>query len=124
MATVNACSLLSTSEATSLGLPGAGYKMNAGAKSGCEWDGSSFIVIVGIFTTAGLADVKVNGGTVSDTQIGRYPAKQLKEVSGGCMYSLGVTDKSRVDIEVTAVSGGDPCPESLAVATVVEKKIS
>ncbi len=123
VANMNACSLLTASEATSVGLPSAGYTENNGGKSGCEWDGSAAIVSVVIRTDVGLAGVLANGGTVTSTQIGSHQAKELQD-AGGCTYILGITDSSRVDVGATALSGGAVCPESLAVAQLVEKRLS
>jgi hypothetical protein len=120
---MNACSLLTASEAASVGLPSAGNTQNNGAKSGCEWDGSQYIVSVVIRTDVGLSGVQANGGTVTNTQIGSHQAKQLQDTAG-CTYIIGITDSSRVDAGATGISGGNVCAESLTVAQLVEKHLS
>lgn len=123
LGSMNACSLLNASEATSVGLPSSGQKQNAGAKSGCEWDGSEFSVGVTIRTNAGLTGVMANGGTLTGTKVGNHQAMQLKEAAGGCLYALGVTGTSRVDVNAQGLGTEDSCPEALSVAELVEKKL-
>lgn len=96
--------------------------MNAGSKSGCEWDGSQFTVGVDVRTNVGLAGVLANGGTISGTTVGSHQAK-LQQDPSGCMYALGVTDSSRVDVTATGNSENGQCDEALAVAKLIEKKL-
>ena len=125
LAGTQACSLLTAVEAAGLGLPNAGTPNDAGAKSGCEWDGSNFIVTALIRTNVGLAGVVPNG-TLTSTSIGSHQAKKLVNGTGvgaSCMYIVGVTDSTRVDVQAVAAATSDPCRESLSVAQLIEPKL-
>jgi hypothetical protein len=125
IADTNACSLLTASEATSLGLPSTGETQDNGAKSGCEWDGSTYIVGVLIRTNVGLAGVLANGGTITNTQVGSHQAKQLTEAGGDCLYAIGINDSTRVDVSAGTIgSTASTCPQALSAAELVEKHLS
>lgn len=120
---LDACSLLTAKEASSLGLPAAGQKLNAGAKSGCQWDGPDYSVSVDVRTDVGLSGVQANGGTITSTTVGRHQANQLQD-SGGCTYALGIGATSRVDVGATGnTRGNGECQEALTAAQFVEKKL-
>jgi hypothetical protein len=127
LADTQACDLLSGSEAQSLGLPATpSDSASAGAKSGCTWDGQSFVAAVLIRTDVGLAGVLANGGSMSDTKIGSHPAKQVVLGSGAgaiCLYAIGITDSMRVDVQATAISEGDSRSEALTIAQTIEPKL-
>jgi hypothetical protein len=107
-----------------LGLPNTGSTANDNAKSGCEWDSSSYIVTVLIRTDVGLAGLVASGGTITNTQVGSHQAKQLTESAGSCLYAIGINDSTRVDINVGPITNNNSaCQESLAVAQLVEKHL-
>ena len=122
IADTNACSLLTAAEATSVGLPSSGNTDNLTAKSGCEWDGSSYTVGIFVYTTGGLSSIPSSAGTPTNTQIGSHSAVQLTVAAGGCIYSIGINDSTRVDVNAEG-NGQNSCPESLAVAQLVEKHL-
>ena len=121
LANTQACSLLTTSEATSLGLSSTGTTNNAGAKSGCEWDGSDLTAGVLIRTDVGLAGVVPNG-TLTSTTVGSHQAKKLVNAPS-CMYIIGITDSMRVDVQAVPSSSGDGCQQALALAQIIEPKL-
>jgi hypothetical protein len=123
LANTQACTLLTSSEATQLGLPSTGKQDNAGAKSGCEWSGDEWDAIVGIRTDVGLSGVLANGGTIVPTTVGSHQAAKLSQGDSGCLYVLGVANSMRVDIQSGPVGTGDPCQESLKIAQVIEPKL-
>lgn len=124
LANTDACSLLTASEATSVGLPSQGIEDAAGAHSGCQWNGSDFSVSVGVRTDVGLAGVLLNGGTLTNTTVGTHQAKQVAGVaSSGCLVAMGITNSMRVDVGATQVSTGNECQEAMAVAQLVEKRL-
>lgn len=122
LASLNACSLLSASEATSLGLPSVGAKLNAGAHSGCEWEGSQFIVEVDVRVDVGMAGVVSTGGPITSTTIGHHAARQTND-QAGCLIAMGVTASSRVDAAATGITDAGQCAEARAVAEFVEKRL-
>jgi hypothetical protein len=122
LANTQACSLLTASEATSLGLPSTGDTNDSGAKSGCEWDGDELTAGVLIRTDVGLSGVVPNGGTAVDTTVGSHQAKKLDQGSGGCLIAIGITESIRVDVQADLLSG-DGCQSSLKIAQIVEPKL-
>lgn len=58
VAGMNACSLLTATEAASVGLPVAGYTDNDGAKSGCAWNGTEYGLLVGFGRMSGWPECK------------------------------------------------------------------
>jgi hypothetical protein len=124
VANVDACSLLTANEASGLGLPAAGEKLNAGAKSGCQWDGSDYSVGVAVRTDVGLAGVQSNGGTITTTSVGHHHQAVRLQDDGGCTYVLGISELSRVDVGATGnTRGSGECQEALSAARFVEKKL-
>lgn len=122
LASLNACSLLPASEATSVGLPSVGTKLNAGAHSGCQWDGSQFTVAIDVRIDVGLAGVVSTGGPITSTEIGHHAARQTND-QAGCLIAIGVTASSRVDAVATGYSEVGQCTEARAVAEFVEKRL-
>jgi hypothetical protein len=123
LAATDACTLLSTNDASGLGLPSTGTKNNAGAKSGCEWDGSDFVATILIRTDVGLAGVVTDGAAVTSTKVGSHEAKELIYTgSTGCMYVIGVTDSMRVDVQAVS-SSNNGCQQAQTMAQIVEAKL-
>jgi hypothetical protein len=129
LANTQACDLLPASESSTVGLSASpSSHLAEGAKSGCQWDGDNFSVVVVIRTDVGLAGVLANGGTIVNTNVGSHQAKKLATgyssgAGGTCLYAIGVTDSLRVDVTSTVVASGDACQESLAVAQLIEPKL-
>jgi uncharacterized protein DUF3558 len=122
LGSLNACSLLSASEATSVGLPSTGTVSNAGSHSGCEWDGSQFTVGVDVRLDVGLSGIVATGGAITDTTIGRHTARQT-DSQAGCLIAMGITNSSRVDALATGNTQAGQCAEARAVAAFVEKRL-
>jgi hypothetical protein len=117
------CSLLSSSEASSLGVSGQPQRQKIGSAQSCLVSVSGGGFIIGIRTNVGFAAMQANGGQLTDTTIGRHQAKQLTGgATGSCVIGIGVTASSRVD--VTAHAGTtDSCPLTSQVAQLVEPKL-
>jgi hypothetical protein len=119
----HACSLLSSSDLSQLGVSSSPSEDMIGTAHACEFDNSEGHIIVGIRTNVGLAGFSANGGTVGDITVGTHQAKQDVDDTGSCVIAIGVSASSRVDVTVTGDGTSDPCPTSMAVARMVEPKL-
>lgn len=122
----NPCSLLTSSEASGLGLPSSGQSSQIGTAPACEWQASDFGVTIGIRTNEGLDQYSGDGqGTVTSITVNNRAAKQeaYTDGSGSCYIVLAVSATSRVDISTTANGGGASCTQARQVAQAVEPKL-
>jgi hypothetical protein len=118
-----ACDLLTANEAVELGLPSVGAKNDAGAKSGCEWDGSEFVATVLIRTDVGLPGVVPDGATVTSLRAGRHDAKELDYPGdSGCMFVIGITGSVRVDIQAVPNTGSGRS-QAQSLVQIIEPKL-
>jgi hypothetical protein len=118
-----ACSLLSSSELEQLGASSPTTQEMVGTAHACEFDSADFAMAVGIRTDVGLAGFVSAGGVVHDTTVGTHQAKQEVDNTGSCVIGIGVSDSSRVDVTVTPILTGDPCPTALKLANLIEPKL-
>lgn len=116
------CSLLTESEAESVGLPSQGQSQEVGTSAACEWDSNDYVVVIGVQPSS-LAQFQSQGGTVTDTSINGRQAKQDQLSAGDCLVGLAINDVSHADISVTPSGSADACTEALAIAKLVEPKL-
>lgn len=117
------CSLLSSNDFTTLGASSAPTEEMVGTAHSCDFDSSDFSMGVGIRTNAGLADFQPPGAAPKNITVGSHQAKQQSGDTGACTVAIGVSNSSRVDVVVTPISTGDPCPIALQIANLVEPKL-
>jgi hypothetical protein len=77
---------------------------------------------VAIRTNAGLAGFQASGETLHNITIGKHQAEQYAN-STTCYVAIGVSDSSRVDVSVTQILTGDPCPPAMTLANLIEPKL-
>jgi Protein of unknown function (DUF3558) len=121
------CDLLTAAERSHLELgeqTSKGTEEVVGPGRMCQWQSTgSHTTSVAILDELGPADV-VSSGEKTPTTIGGRDAVQYLGPLGTCAISLGVTDKSRVDVMSTA--GGDvpkACRIAKEAAELVEPKL-
>lgn len=117
------CSLLSSSDLTTLGVSAQPTEGTTGSAHTCDFDSSDFSMGIAIRTNVGLSGFNNPGGTPQNIQVGRHQAKQEVDNTGSCTVAIGITDSSRVDVLATPVLNGDPCPAALKIANIVEPKL-
>jgi hypothetical protein len=121
---VKACSLLSSSEVTTLGA-GAGREETINNGRACRFTGvSSFVTSVVIYDELGLDDVTTDTSVTPVPTVGKHKAVQWTGGVDTCVISLEVAKNTRVDAQGTA--GGDTqksCSIALQVAKFVEPKL-
>lgn len=117
------CDLVPTSGLERVGVSGQPSETSVGTAPACEFDTNDFTIDVEILTTLGLSDFQAAGGTVQTTTVGSHDAKEVTDNTGSCVIGIGVTAKSRVDVTVTPISGGNPCPTAMTLAQMIEPKL-
>ncbi|WP_245614062.1 DUF3558 domain-containing protein [Actinokineospora inagensis] len=125
-AAVRPCELITDSTAAQLGITGAPAKGPIHGVDSCRWRvrkadaGTSYTIDVAYYPKLGLADL-VADGQPTPISLGRHKAVQAFGPDGlGCVVSIEVTAKSRVDVSVL---GGDPstlCAPAKNAAQLVE----
>jgi hypothetical protein len=130
---LESCTLLTASDVTGFGAFKDGEETTLGGARVCRYqkqrtDASEEGMIIGVAIrdNAPLDSVNDTGNGVKDLQVN---GRKAKEASGnaplGCTVALGVGDKARVDVNVTAVNTVEKaCQIAEDVATkVVEPKL-
>jgi hypothetical protein len=127
------CTLLTPADVTAYGTFKAGEEKKLGKARDCSYqkqrtDASEEggIIGVAIRDDAPLDSVNDTGGGIKDLDINGRKAKQASSQSPlGCTVALGVGDKARVDVNVTAVDAVEKaCQMATEVATkAVEPKL-
>lgn len=121
LGSVDPCSLLTESEAGSLGLDVSGKKDDITPVRDCRWKEPGKQVNVAIRTKGGLSSISENDGETVDTKIsGRQAVKQEGNV--GCFYFLGVTASSRVDVLGMKEAHPD-CELAMKAAKIIAPKL-
>jgi Protein of unknown function (DUF3558) len=118
---VDPCTLLSSSDATSLGF-GQGKPGGVAGRKTCNWGSSGTEgVLIGLGRTS--LD-QLNGQTVD---VGKHRAAKLPATEyGGCAIALGLGDSSNVTVVVTPPSGQateTACPKAMDVAKIIDPKL-
>jgi hypothetical protein len=129
LAAVDPCSLLTTAEATQFGAQGPGEPADtrvAGSTSACKWHGrtaSDDAITFGLDIRAsqGIDELRANGGTITDGKVGNRSARSLPNGNMGCIVTLKVGAKSRVDVTTSTLD--DPCGVAGKVAGFVEPRL-
>jgi hypothetical protein len=118
LANTDPCSLLTASDASSVGLQAPGNPDNVAGERTCDYVGSQSTAIIGVSTDAGLSSFG-NGTSVA---VGSHQGLQDDQGTGGCQIAIGVSASSRVDVQVTPHSGSG-CPEAMSLAKLIEPKL-
>ncbi len=123
------CSLLNTSAVEKHGPVEEPVQERIGSSEACTWhpdrqgtaaDMPAFLV--GLRENGGVADMNDLGQGVQRAELnGREVARVPSP--GGCSIAIGVTDKSRVDVQVTGVDTELACDMVDELAQLVEPRI-
>src|SRR5690606_37021946 len=131
LASFDPCSVLSTAEVSKHGAveQGAPERKTVGGARVCSWPGDAGDSAALVPTTSvtvrengGVQHMNDRGGGVQHMeedgrQYGRSPGPNL------CTIAIGVTDTSRVDIQVSGVDEQKGCEIANALADVAEPKV-
>ena len=93
-----------------------------GVAPSCAMANADYNITVNIFAKDGLSDFNATG-KLTHTTVGSHQAVQEVDATGSCVIGLGVTATSSVDVTVTSIFNGDPCPTAKTVAGIVEPKL-
>ena len=123
LATVDPCSLLSSSEAADIALDPHGEAMRVNGARGCAWHGSVYSATVSIQPSQGLS--ALSGADPSAVQLTRHPAVERQDGdTGACLVAIGISTTSRVDVDVT---GEDyvvaQCAHADGIARLIEPRM-
>lgn len=125
------CSLLTSSQVSQNDLQPQGPSNDGGARA-CSWqnatafDGSGYAVELAIRESQGLADINTDGLAMTDDTIGGHQGKQGRDTSDGdCLVFIGVGQKSRVDVVVSAGDSNPAhsCPLANQYAKLIEPSL-
>ncbi|WP_285501568.1 DUF3558 domain-containing protein [Actinokineospora sp. NBRC 105648] len=123
------CELISSSAAKSIGITGAPRPKTTGKSRTCTWrvdKGSiadSYTITLVLFEDAGIKDV-VADGEIKEVSVGSHSGVQaLRPNDGGCAVAIGVTDKSRVDLQLVGGDSAKLCAPALDAAKLVEPEL-
>ncbi|HJP80617.1 MAG TPA: DUF3558 family protein [Pseudonocardiaceae bacterium] len=127
LASVDPCSLITqTDESNSQLQPG--QTVPAAGGRGCRWnrpdDGATldgYTIQIVIYPTAGIDQLNTQGGTVTDTSVGKYKGKLFQDTpTSYCDISLATSSSSRIDMAVNSSQGmAKSCSLVQEVAPVV-----
>jgi hypothetical protein len=122
-AILHPCELLTPSDLRPFGVR-QGTERETGRARSCEWTASGrFALTVGIFDQLGLRDL-VSQTKPRDLRIGSHAARQGTGGLSACVFVLGVSETSRVDVISSA--NGDvrkACRVAKRAAVLVEPKL-
>jgi Protein of unknown function (DUF3558) len=122
-ASLNPCELLTESELRPFRVD-QGSERETGRARSCEWSSSGrFALTIGIFDQLGASDL-VSETKPRDLRIGSHEARQGSGALATCVYVLGVSETSRVDVLSSA--NGDlkkGCQVAKRAAELVEPKL-
>jgi Protein of unknown function (DUF3558) len=122
-ASLHPCELLTPSDLQPFGV-GPGRARQTGSARSCEWTASGrFALTVGIFDQLGARDL-VSKTKPRDLRIGSHAARQGTGGLSSCVFVLGVSETSRVDV-ISAANGDVPkaCRVARRAAVLVEPKL-
>jgi hypothetical protein len=122
-ASLRPCELLTPSELRPFGV-GRGSERETGRARSCEWTASGrFALTVGIFDQLGARDL-VSETKPRDLRIGSHAARRGTGGLSSCVFVLGVSETSRVDV-ISAANGDVPkaCRVAKRAAGLVEPKL-
>jgi hypothetical protein len=116
------CALLTASEERQIGLT-PGRPRQVGLARSCEWTASRYALSVAAFDTLGARDL-VSDTKPRDLRIGSHAARQGTGGVNSCVYALGVSKTSRVDVIVAADGNTQRgCRIARRIAPLVEPKL-
>jgi predicted small secreted protein len=131
LASVQPCSLVSSSALSQYQLTPSGTSNADGARS-CDYhrpvdiNGQNGAAVgIDVRDSQGLKDIAATGYTVTDDNIGSHQGKQAQlNAGGGCFVAIGVGDSARVDVQVSATANTtQACQLANALAKVVEPRL-
>jgi len=123
----DACSLMTSSEATQHGATTTGQAGTIGGAPDCLWDFDMAAVTVTINAHLGVSQLNATGPETNLT-IGNHQAVQMPVTTdtAHCLISIAVTSSSRVDVgvqEPPSTPTVKSCQDAKMIATVVEKHL-
>lgn len=119
------CKLLSSSELQQLQITSPGESSTTAGDPTCAWTNDAGGVSATYLAKLGLADVIVTGN-IKDTPVGAHKAREMRDSGGGgCLISLEVTAKSRVDLSAVDAHGDQnkACAMGEQFAALIEPKL-
>lgn len=127
LASVDPCSLLSSSVLNQYGLSKTASGPGTGARP-CNWqkpvdiNGKNGLTVeIDVRDTQGLNDINANGFTITPDNVGSHQGRLAKLNAGGsCFVAIGVGDSSRVDVGVAA---GTDTTQACQVANDLAKDV-
>ena len=122
-ASLRPCELLTPSELRGFGVD-EGNERETGRARSCEWSASGrFALTVGIFDQLGLHQL-VSKTKPRDLRIGSHAARQGSGALATCVFVLGVSETSRVDV-LSSANGNlrTACRVAKRAAVLVEPKL-
>ena len=121
------CSLLTSSDATSLGLPPQGRRADIIGLLICTWPKPGSSVSVNLDPGRGIKDVGVGSATkTEDVVIGKHQGRRVEESSGPgyCSFDLAITDETSARISAIILGKtAEACKLAEQVTKIVEPKL-
>jgi hypothetical protein len=103
LASIKPCSLLTESEAKSVGLSHPGEDANIGTATGCDWRASgNGGLSASIRTKTGVKELNFKGDKVSDIKVGKFTATKVEAPDGdkaACSVLIAVSETSSVSVQ-------------------------
>jgi hypothetical protein len=127
---IQPCSLLSAAVVSQYQLAQSDTIPGTGGRP-CNWQnttdasGIGYVVDLTVRDSQGTKDFNSEGNTVTSENVGRHQGLQaITNAGGGCDVTIGVTDSSRVDIEVVAgTDTNHACDLANQLAKLVEPQL-
>lgn len=127
-ATLQPCSLLDEADLAGYGSFQEPAEKDTGGSRACDWQtqpgaNDSLVIGVNIWDDQGVADVNDAGNGVDRTQANGRDLARTVIGTRVCLLAIGVTESSRVDVQVTASDAQRACEVADEVAGKVEPKL-
>jgi len=128
---VKPCDLLTSSDASALGLTVPGEPEKVGVSDGCSWRVSGNGGLrAGIRTDAGVKDLNIEGSKVYEIKVGKYTATKVEAHNGAkptCSIFIGVTEKSSISVlatlKLTSEDTAAACERATKAADLIAPKL-
>ncbi|MFC0116243.1 DUF3558 domain-containing protein [Kibdelosporangium aridum] len=122
-AKIDACSLLSDSDAAGFGLPAPGVARSISGNPGCSWTASGKVQVSVAIDNKGIAGL--SGEAIS---LPKHKATQVRNAggTGGCGIAIEMSDASSSAFVIVVPIGNTPddaCSQAVEVAKVVDSKL-
>lgn len=128
VADLDPCTLLSTSELADYGNLEGPKDPGFQSVRACDWQtpvgaDEGLVIGVAVRDDAGVRDANDTGSGIDFTEVDGREVARIPDAGGHCIIALGVTDSSRVDVNVTAPDTQRACEIADEVAGIVEPKL-